>query len=174
MVWWRSIHYKPWRISITNILHDSTLVINYLYKYFTRIAFCILRVSYTLQSTVYSYTVITRMIIRVIILCFRNGVLPIAMGAPPEDYAAVAPPHSFLHVDWFASPKALADYLLYLDRNHSAYNEYFAWRREPGFFLDDHRTTITPPRWATEPMMVHCSGHLIYSQAKEKRNNHWD
>ena len=80
--------------------------------------------------------------------------MPIVMGAPPEDYAAVAPPHSFVHVDWFSSPKALADYLHYLNSNHSAYNEYFAWRRESGLFLDDRKTTITPPKWATEKFKV--------------------
>ena len=30
----------------------------------------------------------------------------------------------------FRSVKALADYLLYLDKNSTAYNEYFSWKRK--------------------------------------------
>jgi len=33
------------------------------------------------------------------------------MGAAKKDYLRVAPPHSFIHVDDFLSPKLLADYL---------------------------------------------------------------
>ncbi|CAH8875885.1 unnamed protein product [Trichobilharzia szidati] len=56
-----------------------------------------------------------------------NNVLPIVMGASIEEYQKVAPPHSFIHVDEFDSPKELAEYLKYLDKNDTAYNEYFAW-----------------------------------------------
>lgn len=55
------------------------------------------------------------------------------MGARPEDYAAVAPPHSYIHVDDFESPQALADYLRMLDHNDTAYNEYFLWKRTGEF-----------------------------------------
>ena len=58
----------------------------------------------------------------------RNDVIPIALGARPEDYAAVAPPKSYIHVDDFESPKHLAEYLLTLDRNDDLYNEYFRWK----------------------------------------------
>lgn len=47
------------------------------------------------------------------------------MGAAPEDYERAAPPHSFIHVDNFASPKELAEYLHKLDQNDAMYNEYF-------------------------------------------------
>lgn len=50
------------------------------------------------------------------------------MGAAPEDYRRAAPPHSFIHVDDFESPKDLADYLLKLDKDDKLYNEYFAWK----------------------------------------------
>ncbi|RTG80916.1 uncharacterized protein DC041_0004569 [Schistosoma bovis] len=49
------------------------------------------------------------------------------MGASIEEYERVAPPYSFIHVDQFESPAKLADYLKYLDKNDTAYNEYFAW-----------------------------------------------
>ena len=63
---------------------------------------------------------------------FLNGlqhdVIPVVMGAAPEDYVRAAPPHSFIHVDDFESPRELADYLTKLDRNDTLYNEYFRWK----------------------------------------------
>ncbi|CAH8678991.1 unnamed protein product [Schistosoma haematobium] len=56
-----------------------------------------------------------------------NNVIPVVMGASYEEYKRVAPPHSFIHVDQFESPEKLANYLKYLDRNDTAYNEYFSW-----------------------------------------------
>ncbi|KAK3581490.1 hypothetical protein CHS0354_031824 [Potamilus streckersoni] len=57
-----------------------------------------------------------------------HDAIPIVMGAAPEDYSRAAPPHSYIHVDDFASPKDLADYLHKLDQNDHLYNEYFAWK----------------------------------------------
>ena len=50
------------------------------------------------------------------------------MGARPEDYRKVAPPHSFIHVDEFESPRHLAEYLTMLDKNDDLYNVYFRWK----------------------------------------------
>ena len=50
------------------------------------------------------------------------------MGAAPEDYHRAAPPHSFIHVDDFRSPKELAAYLHQLDQDDALYNQYFAWK----------------------------------------------
>ena len=58
----------------------------------------------------------------------RNDVLPIVMGARPEDYAKVAPLNSYIHVDDFDSPKDLAAYLHKLDKNDDLYNNYFRWK----------------------------------------------
>jgi len=55
--------------------------------------------------------------------------LPIVMGARPLDYAKVAPPHSFIHVDDFAGPQELAQYLHHLSNNDTAYGEYFQWKQ---------------------------------------------
>jgi len=56
------------------------------------------------------------------------GAVPIVYGA--ADYAAYAPPNSYIHVAEFASPKDLADYLLLLDRNDALYAKYFEWRKD--------------------------------------------
>lgn len=58
----------------------------------------------------------------------QHDVIPIVMGAHPEDYRKVAPPHSFIHVDDFETPAALAAYLHKLDQNDDLYNEYFRWK----------------------------------------------
>ncbi|PFX34009.1 Glycoprotein 3-alpha-L-fucosyltransferase A [Stylophora pistillata] len=42
----------------------------------------------------------------------------------------IVPPGSFISVQDFPSVKALAEYLLYLDKNDTAYNEYFKWKKE--------------------------------------------
>ena len=59
---------------------------------------------------------------------FRHDVIPIVMGAAPEDYKRAAPPHSYIHVEDFESPKELAEYLIKLDQNDDLYNEYFRWK----------------------------------------------
>ena len=50
------------------------------------------------------------------------------MGARIQDYQAVAPHHSFIHVDQFSEPRDLAEYLLELDRDDEKYNQYFQVR----------------------------------------------
>ncbi|VDN16201.1 unnamed protein product [Dibothriocephalus latus] len=54
--------------------------------------------------------------------------IPVVLGASREDYCAIAPPNSFIHVDDFSSPADLAEYLHWLDRNDTAYASYFAWK----------------------------------------------
>ena len=72
-----------------------------------------------------------RRVLEIHIPCFRccsNDIVPVVMGAAPEDYRKVAPPHSYIHVDDFASPRELAAYLHKLDANDILYNEYFRWK----------------------------------------------
>lgn len=63
---------------------------------------------------------------------FVNGlghdVVPIVMGAHPDDYRRSAPEHSYIHVDEFASPQHLAARLHELAANETLYNSYFRWR----------------------------------------------
>ena len=54
--------------------------------------------------------------------------VPIVMGARLADYEAVAPYHSFIHVEQFKGPRELAEYLLELDRDDEKYNQYFQWK----------------------------------------------
>jgi len=58
----------------------------------------------------------------------EQNVVPVVYGG--ADYTQYAPPHSFISVGDFASPKQLADYLLMLDRNPSLYLKYFEWKKD--------------------------------------------
>ncbi|XP_053974792.1 alpha-(1,3)-fucosyltransferase fut-5-like [Hylaeus volcanicus] len=71
---------------------------------------------------------------------YHKSAVPIIMGAPKEDCEHLLPPKSFLHVNDFANPSALANYLQYLNRHDDKYLEYHEWRRyfkvinEHGYF----------------------------------------
>jgi len=69
------------------------------------------------------------------IFLLLNNVIPIVMGAHPDDYKALAPENSYIHIEDFDSPKSLAAYLKKLDENDSFYNEYFKWKGR-GRFVD--------------------------------------
>ncbi|XP_018013214.1 alpha-(1,3)-fucosyltransferase C-like [Hyalella azteca] len=56
-------------------------------------------------------------------LTARYDILPVVFGLGA--YEVVAPPHSFINAFDFPSIRHLADYLIYLDKNNTAYNEYF-------------------------------------------------
>ena len=43
------------------------------------------------------------------------------------------PKSAFINVKDFAGPKQLAEYLLYLDSNQTAYNSYFKWKKHVNF-----------------------------------------
>ena len=64
-----------------------------------------------------------------------NDVIPIVMGARPEDYKRAAPLNSFIHVDDFEGPNELAQYLKMLEQNDELYNHYFLWKGT-GEFID--------------------------------------
>ncbi|XP_041705994.1 4-galactosyl-N-acetylglucosaminide 3-alpha-L-fucosyltransferase 9 [Coregonus clupeaformis] len=70
------------------------------------------------------------------------GAVPVVLGPPRQNYEAVVPGDSFIHVDDFSSQKELADRLLFLDKNDTEYLKYFSWRRnfkvQGGHFGNEH------------------------------------
>ncbi|XP_042365881.1 alpha-(1,3)-fucosyltransferase 7 isoform X2 [Plectropomus leopardus] len=61
---------------------------------------------------------------------YLGGAVPIVLGPPLDDYKAVAPPNSFIHVDEFASVEDLSKYLQQLAEDKKRYNEYFNWKHQ--------------------------------------------
>jgi hypothetical protein len=53
--------------------------------------------------------------------------VPVVMGGGV--YERFIPKSGFINVKDFKGPKELADYLLYLVSNSTAYNSYFSWKR---------------------------------------------
>lgn len=62
----------------------------------------------------------------------RAETVPVVWGPKKEEYEAVLPPKSAIFADNFASEADLVEYLNYLDRNDTAYGEYFHWRTLKG------------------------------------------
>lgn len=59
---------------------------------------------------------------------FKINILPIVRGAQKDYYKQMAQPGSYINADDYKSPKELADYLIYLNENQTAYLEYFKWK----------------------------------------------
>ncbi|CAI9744233.1 glycoprotein 3-alpha-L-fucosyltransferase A-like [Octopus vulgaris] len=64
----------------------------------------------------------------------QHDVIPIVMGAHPDDYRKIAPENSYIHYEDFNSAKELAAYLHKLDKNDTLYNEYFKWKGTGQFY----------------------------------------
>ncbi|XP_031574717.1 galactoside 3(4)-L-fucosyltransferase-like [Actinia tenebrosa] len=60
----------------------------------------------------------------------ENDIVPVVMGGADYSSPALAIPNSYMDVRDFDSPKDLAEYLIYLSQNDSAYMEYFQWKKK--------------------------------------------
>ena len=85
------------------------------------------------------------------------------MGAHPDDYGRSAPQRSYIHVDEFDSPKALAQYLHLLDSNPVLYNKYFEWKTT-GEFINTYF-------WCRVCALLH--GHPKPSHSYTDISNWW-
>lgn len=61
---------------------------------------------------------------------FKVNLLPITRGATEEQFKKVTFPNSYLNAYDFKSPKELGETMSYLNRNATAFLEYFEWKRD--------------------------------------------
>ncbi|XP_006000732.1 alpha-(1,3)-fucosyltransferase 4 [Latimeria chalumnae] len=77
---------------------------------------------------------------------FKSSAVPIVLGPSRSNYEMFIPPDSFIHVDDFSSPKSLAKYLRFLDKNVHIYRRYFFWKRRfdvhVASFWNEHFCTV--------------------------------
>ena len=64
------------------------------------------------------------------------GLVPVVLGYGDYKNKKLAIPGSYIDVSHFASVKELTQYLLYLDKNDTAYNSYHQWRYK--YKLNNH------------------------------------
>jgi len=96
----------------------------------------------------------------------KNNILPVVYGAARVDYAAVAPPHSYIHVHDFPSVRSLAEYLQQLNNNDTLYNEYFAWKGT----MD----TIDQRYWCRLCMLLHLRDEVDYVHWYKDYRHWWN
>ncbi|XP_031355594.1 glycoprotein 3-alpha-L-fucosyltransferase A-like isoform X1 [Photinus pyralis] len=71
---------------------------------------------------------------------YQKNAIPIVMGGSKESYKKILPPDSYIHVNDFATPRSLADYIRYLNDTASELKIYFQWKKsfsvlnEHGYF----------------------------------------
>ncbi|CAJ0933433.1 unnamed protein product [Ranitomeya imitator] len=56
------------------------------------------------------------------------GCVPVVLGPTRKNYERFIPKDSFIHVDDFSTAEELAKYILKLDGDEKAYQQYFSWR----------------------------------------------
>jgi len=54
-------------------------------------------------------------------------IVPVVLGK--GNYSKIAPAKSYIDAQDFETPQKLAEYLEYLDKNETAYAEYFEWKK---------------------------------------------
>ncbi|XP_031355240.1 alpha-(1,3)-fucosyltransferase 6-like [Photinus pyralis] len=71
---------------------------------------------------------------------YQKDAIPIVMGGSNKSYRKILPPNSYIHVNDFATPRNLADYIKYLNDTPSELKIYFQWKKsfsvlnEHGYF----------------------------------------
>jgi len=93
-------------------------------------------------------------------------VIPIVMGARPEDYAALAPPGSYIDVCSFSGPQELAQHLKVLSADPKLYNKYFEWKKTWSQIDDRY--------WCRLCMMLHLRDDIGYFTWYEDYHQWWN
>ena len=89
--------------------------------------------------------------------------VPIVLGGANYD-DKITIPGSFINILDFLSVESLANYLLYLDKNDTAYNEYFRWRR--------HFKPVHPESWTCQ-MCAALNNDSLPSKVYNNIDEYW-
>jgi len=89
-------------------------------------------------------------------LPIQYGMVPVYFGHP--DNLRYAPPGSYIHTKDFKSPKALAEYLIRLDKNPSEYLKFFEWRKQYQLITTD--MSLTTVAWCGFCTKLHTLAHV--------------
>lgn len=95
------------------------------------------------------------------------GLVPIVVGASYSQYARIAPPSSFIHVDQFESMEEMAVYLTYLMEHDEKYIRFHKWRNLGSVVSYDTNEKYV------EPLMMdtHCSILQTFLANNQSREN---
>lgn len=104
---------------------------------------------------------------------FHHNAIPIVMGALKSDYKRLLPPKSFIHVEDFKSVQDLAKYIDYLDKNMTAYKEYFQWHATHKV-LNEHGYYGTPALHICRICERLNSANLAQKKVYDDLGSHWD
>ena len=100
------------------------------------------------------------------ITSLQNDIVPVVLGGGNYSNRNLAVPGSYINVMDFKSVKDLADYLVMLDRNDTAYNEYFSWK--------EHYYVDLPPSWTCQMCaMLNNDSLPIKSYDLQQLENFW-
>ncbi|XP_062314308.1 4-galactosyl-N-acetylglucosaminide 3-alpha-L-fucosyltransferase 9-like [Osmerus eperlanus] len=74
------------------------------------------------------------------------GTVPVVSGTSRQNYEEFFPADSFIHVNDYPNAKALAEFLIQLDKNDEMYMQYFNWRKyltvPPQLLTDEKEFTL--------------------------------
>ena len=103
-------------------------------------------------------------------LFFNVDIVPVVRGARDEDYKSITKSHSYIYADGFKTAKDLADYLIYLNENNTAYLEYFKWKKNliKEFNKDQQGFELEVPKFKA-PFCELCS--KLHNQSYLNQNN---
>jgi hypothetical protein len=99
-----------------------------------------------------------------------NYAIPVVRGGlTKNDYISVAPPHSFINVEDFSSPKELADYMAHVASNYTLFSFYHEWRMT-------HELTVKDIQWSAsklseEHATCELCKYLYVLKGKQRRLN---
>ena len=92
----------------------------------------------------------------------RHNIVPVVLGG--GDYEYYIPRSGFVNARDYKSPIELANYLIYLDGNSTAYNEYFKWKR----FIKHDLNHPKLPYLCEICMQLHLEEHVETKIQKKK------